>query len=196
MSDKTPKATTGGEDRKGFLRPLLVIGGLLVIVLAFLVIPRLGGAEEPTDEQSPSAVAPGNGSESPTSDAPSATPTASASASETPSLSPGGQDMAPTMEDWRPVAEEFATAWANPEGGKDAWLKRLRPLTSDDAYEGLESTNEAAIPDLTFVAVEENVVNGNQVAVDASYEGQGKVLRMGLLPDGTSWEVVYVAEAD
>jgi len=176
---------------------LAVVLAVALVVTMIAVASFNAKKSDPEPEPTTAAVAPGRGptggSEESTGDSNnSPTPTASKS----PILSAGGQKQAPTLGDWKPVAEKFATAWANPEGGKDAWLKRLRPLTNDKAYSGLENTSAERLPKLTFASLDTQVENESTVVVDAVYTGSSKpVLRIGLAPENNGqWQVVYVTE--
>lgn len=200
--DPPAPAADAPQGPRKYVRPLVTVGVLLLAVLLMWGVGAARGGgddQEPAAEaeSSPSAVAPGNGQDEPSSSdglnyATTVPPT------REPTLSADGRQQAPSLDAWEPTAEEFATQWANPEGGKEAWLERLEPLTNDEAYEGLENTSETGIPDLEFDSVETYMDEGNQVVADASYVDEGAVLRMGLVPaeQGTGWVVAYVTEAD
>lgn len=191
----------GGQSRpeKKRTRPLLVVALLLAIILITWGYTTLRGSDnepETTPSATPSAVAPGPSEGA--SDDSTISYAETVPPSEDPSLSADGAQQAPGLDDWEPTAEDFAREWANPEGGKDAWLERLEPLTTEEAFGGLEDTSEDAIMDLEFSEVTLNQQDGDRVVADASYGDEGAVLRMGLLPEeqGTGWKVAYVTEAD
>lgn len=52
------------------------------------------------------------------------------SAQPTTAVTLGTANQAPTIQDWHPVAEKFAAAWANPSVGKDAWLAAMKPYAT------------------------------------------------------------------
>lgn len=65
----------------------------------------------------------------------------------------GAAPQAPSEKPWRPYADAFGTAWVNLDGGKDAWLARLKPLVSEGLYDGFTSTDINAIPIDTYESV-------------------------------------------
>lgn len=95
------------------------------------------------------ATAPAEG---PEASAPAAGGPGQASSSATPHIIGNGQ-QAVIEKDWKPYARDFATAWIDTSGGKEAWLKRLKPLVSAGLYEGLQATDIRTIPTDTFDAV-------------------------------------------
>lgn len=52
------------------------------------------------------------------------------------------------------TAQSFISRYDNTEGGRRAWLKRLRPVVSDDVYQGLKSVQLENLPTGSFGAGE------------------------------------------
>lgn len=193
MANKDKKSTTTTRQR-------VVIAVALAVAVVIAMIGVIGfnsGANESEPESTTEAVAPGAGPSRGAEATPSPTETNNApTPTKSPVLSADGHAQGPALGDWQPVAEQFATNWANPDGGKDAWLKRLRPLTNDKAYNGLKRTGESAILDLEFVSLDTQFSDTSTAVTDATYsQANQPVLRIGLAPknDG-EWQVVYVTE--
>lgn len=104
------------------------------------------------------------------------------------------------MSDPQPVADEFAKQWANPEGGKEAWLARLRPLITDDAYAGFSYTGEENILPLKLIKVTIVKDPGHLASgfyrFIGTYEGCGDVILSTITPQPEgSWLVDTTTEA-
>ncbi len=120
---------------------VIIAVALLIMGIGYTIIQALNTSnQDAAAEPTPTTVVAGAQD---TSTSTTSTETASAAAtSDVPQLSPGNNPQAPTANgDWEPTARAFAEAWANPEGGRDAWLARLRPLVDDTTYQGFERTN-------------------------------------------------------
>lgn len=100
---------------------------------------------------------------------------------------------------WDDTARDFAVAWGNPAGGKEAWLERLKPLMSEDEFKKMQETNEQDIQNLTYssmVTARQDYEN-LQFIVDVHYkEKEDAVLRVGiaLAEDGSRYNVQYVGK--
>lgn len=55
---------------------------------------------------------------------------------------------------WQAVARSFISRYGNEKGGRAAWLKRLRPVVSQDMWETLHTVRLANLPTGTFGAGE------------------------------------------
>lgn len=55
---------------------------------------------------------------------------------------------------WERVARSFISRYDNTKGGRAAWLRRLRPVVSQDVYSGLQTVRLANLPSGTFAAGE------------------------------------------
>lgn len=55
---------------------------------------------------------------------------------------------------WEKTARSFISRYDNTKGGRSDWLKRLRPVVSDDVYEGLKSVQLENLPTGSFGAGE------------------------------------------
>ncbi|MEN3121228.1 hypothetical protein [Janibacter sp. LM] len=53
-------------------------------------------------------------------------------------------------EPWQRTARSFINRYPNTQGGKSAWLARLRPVVSDDLHRSLQTVHLANIPSGTF----------------------------------------------
>lgn len=193
MADKNQNSTTTKRQRV----IIAVVLAVAVVVAMIGVIGFNSGATESEPDATTEAVAPGTGPSRTAENSPTPTETNnSPSPTKPPALSADGHEQGPSLGDWQPVAEQFATNWANPDGGKDAWLKRLRPLTNDKAYNGLKRTGESAILDLEFVSLDTQFSDDSTAVTDATYSRSDQpVLRIGLAPTNTGeWQVVYVTE--
>lgn len=65
----------------------------------------------------------------------------------------GTAAQAPTIKDWRPVAEAFSKAFVNPSVGKDAWLAAIKPYCTPALFEQYKAVDITRIPqdDLKYV---------------------------------------------
>lgn len=150
-------------------RPLALIGVLSLSVALGLTgcqkEEKKPGGEKPTatisaepggGSQTPQSPSGGTGGVTATPDATSSEPSGGTQAPSTPppSTSPGIPTQSP-MEDQHlgngpqapeeqapdPVIDKFAKAYANTAQGRTVWLKGLRPLVTDDLYQGFEDTD-------------------------------------------------------
>lgn len=157
-----------------YLKENIVVIGLVVIVaasVAFYLLTQGGPKPEPagkavpapvaTAALGPAATAPGSPVTPP---GPAGSPGVSAAAQATPAPSPtptstpaqgsgGTQQQSVVAQDWRPPAAAFAKAWGNHEGGKDAWLARIKPLVAPSLFEGFTRTDLSKVPADTFDSV-------------------------------------------
>lgn len=195
-----------------FLKDNAVVVGLVVLVVASVGVFAAfqAASTEPAAKASPTVSAsavietPGAGA--------AASPTAatgSTGGSTDPSQSPDGAQAgaqpAPsestrvlgtgqqsvTAKDWKPYAKEFAAAWINTADGKEAWLKRLKPLTSPGLYAGFEVTDIRAVPSDTFDSVSLAEESPGFKTFHAYFENANGPLfdgRVQVQPDG-SWLV-------
>lgn len=116
-----------------------IVVALTILAVGYIVTQALSASEQKvTATHTPAVVtAQDTAISSPTVDNNIIT-----SPSEVPQLSSGNQAQAPTpTADWEPVAQGFGEAWANTEGGRDAWLQRIRPYVNDAMYQGFEYTD-------------------------------------------------------
>jgi hypothetical protein len=199
-----------------YLKDNIVVIGLIVVVtasLGFFAFTQAKAAEaKPAAAVNPAPVATASlEASSPTA---TGTPGASSGASGTDhsqAVARGAQNAAQpvptatstanvasansksvTAKDWKSYAEAFTKAWLNTEGGKDAWLGRLKPLVSPDLYAGFTATDINAIP----AAVFENVSMAEESRASKTfraYSTNGPLLegRVSIQVDG-SWIVDQV----
>lgn len=88
---------------------------------------------------------------------PSSKPVAQSSSSSPVMASSTSSSGAVTGESaarWQKIAQSFISRYDNSKGGRGAWLKRLRPVVSDDVYEGLKSIHLENLPAGSFGAGE------------------------------------------
>lgn len=107
----------------------------------------------------------------------------------------GNNDQTAPIQDWGVVAEDFAIAWADTSGGKDAWLERLDPLITDELHDSFTYTDIRALYDDTFVSITAD--QEDQMAYKtftARYETNGDLFQglITLQSDG-SWKVDTIA---
>lgn len=106
----------------------------------------------------------------------------------------GGAQQAVTAQDWRPPVEAFSAAWANPEGGKYAWLSRMKPYATPALESSLGYTDIGRIPADKLSTVSTIDKASGTVSFKAYYDDGG--LRFQgiavLQPNGT-WLVDKVA---
>lgn len=117
-----------------------------------------------------------------------------AAATESPVIVAGGAQQAVTAKEWRPVAEAFAAAWANPDGGKDAWAARLQGHATPALAATFAYTDIRNVPTDNLVSVSTIEEASGTVSFNAVYE-EGGTRFQGLAiirPDG-SWLVDKVA---
>ncbi|MCU6479089.1 hypothetical protein [Arthrobacter sp. A2-55] len=165
-----------------FIKDKAAVLGILVFAVAAVIValvlqgsrPASESAPEPTLSSAPTAAletqspvrpteAPTQAATtrpSPTGDSSTAKPTegpavgiAPPPGQPTPTYYAGNGPQAPTPKDWTPAATDFAAAWANPAGGKSAWLKRLKPLVTPKLYASFSYTDIRNIPTDTVDSV-------------------------------------------
>ncbi|MCC3292824.1 hypothetical protein [Arthrobacter sp. zg-Y1110] len=186
----------------------LIIAVVILIAAAavYIGVTRTGDSDETATVQptaAPTAVL-GGGPEGPTaSPTGSGSPEATEGAqdgtggpdvstpqpSETPELEihVGNNQQAIEETDWRVNADAFSEAWANPEGGKEAWLKRLRPYVTDELYKSFGYTDIRNIPSDTLRSNSPMEEGGGTLSFQAIYADGGNRFNglMQIQPDGT-----------
>lgn len=65
----------------------------------------------------------------------------------------GTANQAPTLQDWKPTAEKFSAAWANPSVGKDAWLAAMKPYATEELLTSLARADIRNVPQDTLYNV-------------------------------------------
>lgn len=147
--DDEPEEETGAL---AFVRKHAIAFGIGTVVLGSLIFTGLGGGVSVPSEN-PTGSASAQGSNSPVNPLPAATATASTTPSPAPTATftpeftvNNGPNQAFTPPEWQSTATAFASAWANPEVGKEAWLANLRPYIDDNLYSQLESTDINTVP--------------------------------------------------
>ncbi|MEH0110613.1 hypothetical protein V6N00_12955 [Tersicoccus sp. MR15.9] len=154
-------------------------------------------SSEPTMDPATSDPATAAASASPTGVGPSAWHT-DASGVITPDPNYTGQvagtgPQAPQLQDYETAAMAFATAWADPSVGKAAWLARLRPMVTDEVYQGLTASDirnvPAAVPTNAGNIEKNTPVNVSKRFAWVRFNGGGEIgLAMLAQPDG-SWRI-------
>ncbi|QOD05892.1 hypothetical protein [Pseudarthrobacter sp. BIM B-2242] len=100
-----------------------------------------GGGQSGSGTAGGSAGQPGGGS--------GATP----SAQPTTTVTLGTANQAPTLQDWKPTAEKFSAAWANPSVGKEAWLAAMKPYATEELLTSLARADIRNVPQDTLYNV-------------------------------------------
>lgn len=129
---------------------------------------------------------------------PGSSDTLTADPSQSAILSADGHEQAPEVKtDWRPVAEDFAKAYGNPEGGRDAWLARLKPLVNEETYQGFESTDfDHFIKAQSFDRLGEPYADGSIIQTYVFFEGStepGATITLEPLGENQEYIVTNVA---
>ncbi|MGK3708805.1 hypothetical protein [Arthrobacter sp. IK3] len=168
---------------------------ITILIAAAVVYTVATGSTEPEDapapapSAAPTAVLEGGADDSVAPSAGSGSPSPSATAQEgteapsgsgaTPSPEPtleihiGNNQQAVEAADWKETADAFSAAWANPEGGKDAWLKRLRPYVTDSLYKSFGYTDISRVPSDTFRSTSPLEEGGGNMSFQAYFEEGG-----------------------
>lgn len=106
----------------------------------------------------------------------------------------GGAQQAVTAQDWRPAVEAFAAAWANPEGGKDAWLARMTPHATPALASSLGYSDIRNIPADKLSSVSTIDKASGTVSFKAYYDDGGlRFQGIAVLQTNGSWLVDKVA---
>lgn len=140
MEETTPKNRVKEFISKNPILTAVIVLGIIVTV-GYNIFANNRGENAAPAPQATKVIAGSTSTDTATAaeTEPTAAPT-TALPTDIPQLSPGNSPQAPTVEaDWRPVAEEFAKAYTNKDGGRDAWLERLRPLVDDVTYSAFEN---------------------------------------------------------
>jgi hypothetical protein len=126
-------------------------GGPMVAATA-TASPGASGASGATGAPSAAAGAYGGSQAGAGSDGVSAGQPAASTAAPTSPARPqttvtvGTAAQAPTIKDWRPVAEAFSKAFVNPSVGKDAWLAAIKPYCTPALFEQYKVVDITRIP--------------------------------------------------
>lgn len=67
-----------------------------------------------------------------------------------PATSSSGAANGESAARWQKIAQSFISRYDSTKEGQRAWLKRLRPVVSDDVYEGLKSVHLENLPTGSF----------------------------------------------
>lgn len=195
---------------------VLIIAVLVIIGAVYIGITRTSGDEEvagPTPTAAPTAVL-GDGAEGPEASPtgsgsqdgsegpgagtqPPATAVPTDDATAEPEYRVGDTQQAVEAADWSETADAFAEVWANPEGGKKAWLARLKPYLTPSLYKSFSYTDIRNIPTDTFVSNSPGEEGGGTMVFHALYEDGGNLFN-GLLEiqnDGT-WLVKTIGPGE
>lgn len=132
-------------------------------------------ASTPAPSPTPSAASP----------TPSATPTPTPTSSRGTDAAQGSEDEHQAQAD---AALAFTRAWLDTSGGKAAWLKRLRPLSSQRLYQGFTYTDLANLPD-DGVAGAESMQGGTYAATVVVRLASGDAVKVGVISTGQRWVV-------
>lgn len=114
---------------------------------------------------------------------------------------PSGQNatQAPTTPDWEPTAEKFGNAWGNFDQSKEDWLKGLKPLVTDEAYEMLKYTEIAGLEKRTVADVTEIADDATGHSFEITFnENVKSLLGTTVLDrnDGWKWKVDTITEGE
>lgn len=120
-------------------------------------------------------------------------PAPTASAYPEPTVTIGNGPQAPTLQDWKITARGFGAAFANPSGGKDAWLAGIKPYVTPALYAKYLPTDIRSIPTEKLLDVYQDKRSGGVVVYHPSYASGSNQFQalMKIQPDGT-WLVDQV----
>lgn len=201
-----------------YLKDNIVVIGILVVLAVSIGAYAISQASASTPQSVPTPAAPevtavpldtalpGPDARSPSTASPTPSSTRSAAGNAArgdapvvgqasgptaaPQIVAGGAQQAVTAQNWRPTVEAFARAWANPEGGKDAWAGRLAPYSTPHLAATFAYTDIRNIPADKLASVSTIDEASGTVSFKAYYE-DGGLRFQGLAiikPDG-SWLV-------
>jgi hypothetical protein len=129
------------------------------------------------------------------------TPTPIATASPTttttaPAVSVGTAPQAPTPTDWKPVANAFAKAWANPKAGQEAWLSALKPTVTSDLYDKFSNTNVERMSQLEVSGINPEKDDYTGVNARVSFKNTEFTIMIHLAPQADmTWLVSVVTSS-
>ena len=133
---------------------------------------------------------------------PSATPTAIGTATPSTKPSPtativpipvGTAQQAPTTGDWRPTANAFAKAWANPKVGQQAWLDALKPTVTSNLYNEFTTTDVGRVRQLEVSDITSDAEDYAGVNATVSFKNTDFTIKIHLTPlADMSWRVSVV----
>lgn len=136
---------------------------------------------------------------------PTAQPTATASSAPIATSSPkptGGPALsignstqapqAPTPSDWRPTANSFATAWANPKVGQEAWLSAIKPTVTPDLYAKFSNTDVERMSQLEVSGINAEQEDYAGVNARVSFKGTNFTILIHLTPQANMGWLVSV----
>ena len=159
---------------------LLVLGVLIVVGVARLIggeVERPGSAAGGADPYASISVGPDDGLVEVDPEDPVTEP------SDDTSLPPG-------LADPRPVAEAFATAWADHSGvSPETWRERLAEYATESLMDRLADTDPSTVPTDSITGEPTlTSVRGDRFA-EVSIEADGGVLVLGLMLQDGEWAV-------
>lgn len=155
--------------------------------------PVTDPSSNPTSSSAPSYITP---SASPTATETS-TPIASVSPTETiPAMPVGTDPQAPPPTDWKPVANSFATAWANPKVGQEAWLSALKPTVTADLYDKFSNTDVERMSQLEVSGINPEQEDYTGVNARVSFKNTEFTIMIHLTPQADmTWLVSVVTSS-
>lgn len=167
-----------------FIITALILAGIIYGIAQALTVPTKNEAASTPQETSLVAGTPNT---------PTPTPTQITPAPEETILSGGNNPQAPgASDDWEPIAQQFAEAWANPEGGRDQWLARIQPLVDEVIYHGFENTNfEQYISAKEVDRTEVTTIDGPDIGVKVFYKDNPQTPEMTILLSPAGENMTY-----
>jgi hypothetical protein len=201
-----------------YLKDNIVVIGILVILAVSIGLYAISQASASTPQAAPTPAAPevtavplDNALPEPNASSPaaaSATPSPTRSTAgnaargaapvvgqasgptAAPQIVAGGAQQAVTAQDWRPTAEAFAAAWANPEGGKDAWLARVKPYATPALAATFAYTDIRNIPTDKLASISTISEASGTVSFKAYYDDGGLLFQgLAIIKTDGSWLV-------
>lgn len=126
-----------------------------------------------------------------------ATPNAVASATPTvPAVPVGTGPQAPTPKDWKPVANAFAKAWANPKAGQESWLNAIKPTVTSDLYEKFTTTDIGRVSHLEVAGINSEQEDYRGVNARVSFKNTDFTILIHLTPQADmTWLVSVVTSS-
>ncbi len=139
------------------------------------------------------AGASGNGTASATAGGSPAPGSSTSAPTSTAIFTAPDSQQVPPRQDPNDAATIFAKAWLNTDGGKDAWLGRLKPLISAELLDEFRTTDVIKIPQVQLGLAATRDGSNRLNAVFGIYEaGDNKTIAIGeetFQPDG-KWQII------
>lgn len=94
--------------------------------------------------------------------------------------------QAPEVAEWKPVAEGFAKAWANPSVGEKKWRAAIKPYMTTDGFDAMSAAAIENVPQWKFESATQTASYDQSNTVNLAYkeDPKGAKLKMIILSNG------------